>query len=82
MKDRLLRCLLALWCLVFCVASVAADAQARVRESFNAGWRFHLGDVDGAQKAGFDDADWERVGLPHSFSIPYFQSPAFHVGDG
>jgi hypothetical protein len=82
MKDRLLRCLLALWCLVFCTASVAADAQERVRESFNAGWRFHLGDVDGAQKAGFDDADWERVGLPHSFSIPYFQSPAFHVGDG
>ena len=61
---------------------MAADAPARLRESFNVGWRFHLGDATGAEQPGFDDAGWEPVGLPHSFSIPYFQSPAFYVGEG
>jgi beta-galactosidase/beta-glucuronidase len=29
-----------------------------------------------------DDAAWEHVGLPHSFSMPYFRAPDFYVGDG
>jgi len=77
-----MRCFLALWCVLFCNASMAADAPARLRESFNVGWRFHLGDAAGAEQPGFDDGGWEPVGLPHSFSIPYFLSPAFHVGEG
>lgn len=82
MRRYLLHRLVAVWCAVFCGMSMAAEAQARVRESFNAGWRFHFGDPAGAQAPGFDDAGWEQVGLPHSFSIPYFQSPAFPVGPG
>jgi beta-galactosidase len=82
MRRHLLRCVLAAWCAVLCGMSMAAEAPARLREGFNAGWRFHFGDLDGAQAPGFDDAGWERVGLPHSFSIPYFQSPAFPVGPG
>jgi hypothetical protein len=82
MRRQLLRCLVAAWCAVLCGMSMAAEAPARVRESFNAGWRFHFGDPAGAQAPGFDDAGWEPVGLPHSFSMPYFQSPAFPVGPG
>ncbi|HJV69225.1 glycoside hydrolase family 2 protein [Ideonella sp.] len=82
MRGRLLRCLLALCCIALNVAPAAAEEPARLRQSFNAGWRFHLGDAAGAEVPGFDDAGWERVGLPHSFSIPYFQSPAFYVGFG
>jgi hypothetical protein len=81
-NGSLLHWLLALCCMAFCCASMAAEAPLRMRQSFNADWRFHLGDEPGAQAPGFDDAGWERVGLPHSFSIPYFQSPAFHVGHG
>ncbi|HKP77340.1 MAG TPA: glycoside hydrolase family 2 TIM barrel-domain containing protein [Longimicrobiaceae bacterium] len=33
------------------------------------GWRFHLGDVAGAERAGFDDRGWERVTLPHTARI-------------
>jgi beta-galactosidase/beta-glucuronidase len=55
---------------------------ARQRQSFNAGWRFHLGDIGGAEKADFDDRDWQAVGLPHSFSMPYFQAPEVYVGYG
>jgi hypothetical protein len=54
----------------------------RLRESFNAGWRFHLGDAAGAERPDFKDASWQAVGLPHSFSVPYFQSASFPVGYG
>ena len=54
----------------------------RVRVNFNADWRFKLGHNDGAQAPAFDDAGWEHVGLPHSFSMPYFRAPAFYTGDG
>jgi len=54
----------------------------RVKLNFNADWRFLRGDAAGAAAPGFDDSGWERVGLPHSFSIPYFQSPSFYVGFG
>ncbi len=63
-------------------AAVAAEAGVRVRQNFNAGWRFHLGDVEGASANGFDDTAWQPVGLPHSFSIPYFQAPEVYVGYG
>ncbi len=54
----------------------------RVRQNFNAGWRFHLGQVEGAEQSAFDDSAWQAVGLPHSFSIPYFQAPEVYVGYG
>ena len=54
----------------------------RARENFNGGWRFHLGDAAGAERPGYDDRQWQAVGLPHSFSIPYFQSASFYVGYG
>ena len=37
--------------------------------NFNAGWRFHLGDVAGAEKADFNDASWEVVSTPHSVQL-------------
>jgi len=54
----------------------------RGRINFNADWRFKLGKSDGAEAPAFDDGGWERVGLPHSFSMPYFRAPAFYTGDG
>ncbi|HEY2978156.1 MAG TPA: hypothetical protein VGJ35_09300, partial [Burkholderiaceae bacterium] len=91
---RLLSRLLVACAAALCVTSQAApplhprelaarpEQPVRLRESFNAGWRFHLGDAVGAHRPDFQDADWQTVGLPHSFSIPYFQSAAFHVGYG
>lgn len=62
---------------------VAASPDAgRTRASFNADWRFKLGRIDGAEATAFNDKGWERVGLPHSFSMPYFRAPDFYVGDG
>ena len=36
---------------------------------FDAGWRFHLGDADGAHAGAFDDTRWRRLDLPHDWSI-------------
>ena len=63
-------------------AATAAKKMPRSRDSFNAGWRFYLGDAAGAERPGFNDANWQAVGLPHSFSIPYFQAASVYVGYG
>ena len=62
-------------------ASVPGNSK-RTREIFNANWRFKLGKVAEGESPRLDDAGWERVGLPHSFSMPYFRAPDFYVGDG
>lgn len=38
-------------------------------QSFNDGWKFHYGDLDGAYLQCYDDADWELISLPHDYSI-------------
>ena len=35
------------------------DNSGRLVWNFNAGWRFHLGDVAGAEAEAFDDQAWE-----------------------
>ena len=37
--------------------------------SFDLGWKFHLGDVSGAQGATFDDSAWTSLDVPHDWSI-------------
>lgn len=56
--------------------------EGRTRTNFNVGWHFALGSHAGAEAVNFDDSGWERVGLPHSFSMPYFRAPDFYTGDG
>jgi beta-galactosidase len=47
-----------------------ADAQETGRMlAFNEDWRFHLGDATGAEAAGFDDAGWRTLDVPHDWSI-------------
>jgi beta-galactosidase len=50
-------------------AAQAQDAAARERVSFNAGWRFSKTDPAPAMQAGFDDAAWRKLDLPHDWGI-------------
>jgi hypothetical protein len=59
----------------------AADPP-RQQLNFNREWKFQLGDHPGAEAVAFDDAKWDDIGLPHSFSMPYFASPKFYTGYG
>ena len=51
------------------MVAVLTSAQVRVVESLNFGWRFHAGDVKGAEQTAFDDAQWRVVTVPHDFQI-------------
>ena len=44
-------------------------AQTRVVENLNFGWKFHNGDVTGAELPAFADQGWRSVNVPHDFQI-------------
>src|SRR5581483_4353250 len=51
-------------------ASDAARMEGtRRRDPLDFDWRFHLGDVPGAEVAAFDDAGWRQLDLPHDWSV-------------
>jgi beta-galactosidase len=45
------------------------DGARATTVSFDSGWKFHLGDVTGAQATTFDDSSWTAVDVPHDWSI-------------
>jgi beta-galactosidase len=52
-------------------AAIAASYNppaARQRVDLNAGWRFHKGDVSGAEAIGFNDGAWSSVDVPHTWN--------------
>jgi len=61
--------------LVFALESVdpllaeSPEPPARIRESFDFGWRFFKGDAPGALEPTFADASWRALDLPHDWSI-------------
>ena len=62
--------------------SYSIDLFPREITSLNFGWKYMRGDYNGAENPGFNDSSWEEIGIPHSFSIPYFMSKDFYVGYG
>ncbi|MCF0191969.1 MAG: glycoside hydrolase family 2, partial [Prevotella sp.] len=73
MKKTLLS---ALFCLCFIACFAASDYSVacffplensgRLVYNFNQGWRFCLGDAQGAEAVDYDDRQWEVVCVPHS----------------
>src|SRR5215510_13024505 len=41
----------------------------RVILSFDSDWRFHQGEISGAEKSDFDDSSWRKLDVPHDWSI-------------
>ena len=56
--------------LVMCALMLPALAMAkgydREKYNFNPEWLLHVGDLEGAEKTDFPDADWEKVTLPRA----------------
>lgn len=77
---RILTALLLLCCgSLYCSA---APGGVRELMNLNRGWTYLRGDHPGAEQVDYDDSEWEHIGLPHSFSIPYFLSSDFYTGYG
>lgn len=75
------------WLCYFLLVSVlAGGAFASLpaqRININRDWKFVIGNPeDKPYLPDYNDAGWERIGLPHSFSLPYFRSKDFYVGYG
>jgi len=45
------------------------ENSGRLVWNFNAAWRFHLGDIAGAEAKDFDDQSWEVVSTPHTVQL-------------
>ncbi len=60
------------------------DGARSTTVSFDAAWKFHLGDVTGAQATTFDDSSWTGLDVPHdwSISLPFTQSSPAGSGGG
>jgi beta-galactosidase len=56
-------------CFLAFVATRAVHAETPRRASFDADWRFNLGQADGADKPDFADANWRKLDLPHDWMI-------------
>ncbi len=72
-------------CLIVLLTSkVLAQPDIPLRQvlNFNRDWKFQLGDPANAALTQFDDAKWEAVNVPHSFSLPYFAAAKFYEGYG
>jgi beta-galactosidase len=52
-----------------CGSSLWAQSPGRVFVPFEDDWRFAVGDVQGAEKVEFDDAQWQSVDVPHDWAI-------------
>lgn len=79
MRRRIFFLVLACCC---CLWGNAAKGGWREVVNLNREWTYQRGDFPGAERAAYDDSRWERIGLPHSFSIPYFMSSEFYTGYG
>ena len=58
--------ILIIW---ICLSTVQLSAQPAGRVNFDANWKFHLGDLAGAEQINFSDQKWRELNLPHDWSI-------------
>ncbi|MGY2132461.1 glycoside hydrolase family 2 TIM barrel-domain containing protein [Hymenobacter sp. HD11105] len=49
--------------------TMTLQAQTRPVMLFDAGWRFHRGGAQGAEKPEFNDTQWRPLDLPHDWSV-------------
>jgi beta-galactosidase len=74
-RMRKLICIICVLCGLSATAqtSVAGlfplENSGRLVWNFNAGWRFHLGDVAGAEAKDYNDKTWEVVSTPHTVQL-------------
>lgn len=75
--------LLAVWVAAMLLSfNLEAQVSFGEPEKINESWRFKLEDVHDAQEPSFDDINWEKINLPHDWSIKQFLSPMLASAQG
>jgi hypothetical protein len=73
-----------LWILICLVSAEASASTSRRSAELAAGWLFARANIPGAVNPSFDDRDWTRVTLPHSFNAgeggdgTYYRGPSWY----
>ena len=67
--DIMRKLILCICAIVLTTSGALASGGSRVITPFDADWRFHLGDADGAASPTYNDRDWRPLRLPHDWSI-------------
>jgi beta-galactosidase len=62
--------------------SSSATAPVRIVKDFDSNWRFSRGDFSTATMPVFDDSNWQRVNVPHDWSIEGPFSADYSSGNG
>lgn len=83
MKNTLFFPLLILATTLFSCLNSKEETSVRLKKNINREWQFTFSsEKDDFSDEISEDAEWERVGLPHTFSLPYFRSESFYTGYG
>lgn len=61
--------LLLIFILHFSCFIIHSQAAPRVIQNMNFGWKFHNGDIPGAEAESFNDSSWRNIDIPHDFLI-------------
>ena len=61
---------------------LTASEISRQRTCFDFDWRFHLGNIEGAEAKEFDDSGWRQLNVPHDWSVEHPFSDKFASGTG
>src|SRR3954463_6991392 len=73
--------------LLICGLAVGCAARGpRVDRTIDTGWKFARQDVMGAQSPGFDDSQWAKIDLPHTWNAKdgqdggndYYRGPGWY----
>ncbi len=74
---------LILFAIFFSCTCVKSEREVRLKKNINREWQFTFSsEKDDFSSKNSEGAKWERIGLPHTFSLPYFRSESFYTGYG
>lgn len=76
--------MLVLATLKACTSASETSTNPRIIKNFDNNWRFHLGDLQGAQAVAFQDSTWHLLDLPNDWSIylPFDKNSPAGAGGG
>jgi len=75
--------LFTIFLLLFFSCSSSGIKNVRIKKNINRDWKFTFSNLDDNFSKEITSTDnWDRIGLPHSFSLPYFRSESFYEGYG
>ncbi len=77
-----MRILSSLIFFLFCVTSLSAQPGFGEAEKINNNWKFRLQDVENGAQAHIQDQRWQRVDLPHDWSVKGQLSPTLASATG